>query len=170
MYSFLAYACNVALFSKGKLEMWVEMYPKDQPLPTVALDISPRKPERWANHVYEVTVAIVVRFRTISISGIQDGGPEREMFQNRPTIPTVDWLKLDMNSVDEITGHEWRKGYLQILSWLLSVANFCIGTYTGGSRYVMGNYNLQFNIIMQTAVTVVPRLNSSYRQQTKTDK
>jgi len=46
MYSFLAYACNVALFSKGKLEMWVEMYPKDQPLPTVALDISPRKPER----------------------------------------------------------------------------------------------------------------------------
>jgi len=39
-----------ALFSQGKLEMWVEMYPKDQALPTVALDISPRKPERYATY------------------------------------------------------------------------------------------------------------------------
>jgi len=34
------------LLSKGKLEMWVEIYPKDQPMPTVPLDITPRKPER----------------------------------------------------------------------------------------------------------------------------
>lgn len=26
--------------------MWVDMFPKDMPLPTITLDISPRKPER----------------------------------------------------------------------------------------------------------------------------
>jgi len=35
-----------ALFLKGKLEMWVDLYPKDQPEPTVRLDITPRKPDR----------------------------------------------------------------------------------------------------------------------------
>jgi hypothetical protein len=31
---------------QGRIEMWVDMFPKDMPLPSITLDISPRKPER----------------------------------------------------------------------------------------------------------------------------
>lgn len=32
--------------SKGRIEMWVDMFPMDMPAPGPALDISPRKPKR----------------------------------------------------------------------------------------------------------------------------
>lgn len=35
-------------FLKGRIEMWVDMFPMDMPAPGPAIDISPRKPKRYA--------------------------------------------------------------------------------------------------------------------------
>ena len=32
---------------KGKLEMWVDIFPLDRSLPRLQVDISPRKPSAW---------------------------------------------------------------------------------------------------------------------------
>ena len=32
---------------QGKLEMWVDMFPMELPLPRLQVDISPRKPSSW---------------------------------------------------------------------------------------------------------------------------
>ena len=48
LYSFVKKMCksnNSCL--KGKLEMWVDIFPLDRPLPRLQVDISPRKPSAW---------------------------------------------------------------------------------------------------------------------------
>jgi len=37
---------------QGRIEMWVDMFPKDQPMPSITLDISPRKPEQLVSMLY----------------------------------------------------------------------------------------------------------------------
>lgn len=35
------------MYKKGRIEMWVDMFPMDMPAPGPAIDISPRKPKRY---------------------------------------------------------------------------------------------------------------------------
>lgn len=37
----------LCLHQKGRIEMWVDMFPMDMPAPGPAIDISPRKPKRY---------------------------------------------------------------------------------------------------------------------------
>uniref|UniRef100_A0A3Q3WWF6 Otoferlin n=1 Tax=Mola mola TaxID=94237 RepID=A0A3Q3WWF6_MOLML len=38
---------SICVRSKGRIEMWVDMFPMDMPAPGPAIDISPRKPKRY---------------------------------------------------------------------------------------------------------------------------
>lgn len=37
----------VFIYFQGRIEMWVDMFPKDMTAPGPALDISPRKPKKY---------------------------------------------------------------------------------------------------------------------------
>ncbi len=38
-----AYVMKILFVFQGRIEMWVDMFPKDMPLPNAATDITPRK-------------------------------------------------------------------------------------------------------------------------------
>lgn len=47
---------------QGKIELWVDMFPMDMPLPRLQVDISPRKPSSWELRVIVWNTDEVTRY------------------------------------------------------------------------------------------------------------
>lgn len=58
--------CWILQTFQGRIEMWVDMFPKDGPAPGPALDISPRKPKKcvtwsWFLYIFTYTLYFLLR-------------------------------------------------------------------------------------------------------------
>ena len=59
---------------QGRIEMWVDMFPKDLPAPGPAIDISPRKPKKYVMYIlckvaYFWTIRATNRLDYVSVVG-----------------------------------------------------------------------------------------------------